>query len=124
MLPFSEYSTDPADELLAARITDGVRGELVRNPGLHVVSRTSSLQFGDRGQPLREVARALKVDLLVEASVIAEGDRVRVQARMVDPVVDRKISVYEFEGRRPDLDDLQRLVANAISVAARPAPPR
>jgi adenylate cyclase len=119
VLPFAHYSTDPAGALLAARITDGVRAELVRNPGLHVVSRTSSLQFVEGGQSLREVARALNADLLVEAGVIEEEKRVRVQARMVDPVVDRKMSVYDFEGRLNELDDLQRRVAEAIVRAVR-----
>jgi adenylate cyclase len=119
VLPFAHYSTDPAGALLAARITDGVRAELVRNPGLHVVSRTSSLQFAEGGQSLREVARALNADLLVEASVVEEERRVLVQARMVDPTVDRKFSVYDFEGGLQELDELQRRVAQAIVRAVR-----
>ncbi|HSC28377.1 MAG TPA: hypothetical protein VLD67_13945 [Vicinamibacterales bacterium] len=124
VLPFAQYSTDAADALLAARITDGVTSELVRNASLAVVSRTSTFEFSGTGQPLKEVARALNANLVVEASVLTEGDGVRVQARLVDPAVDRKISLHEFDGTRQDLDDLHRRIAAAIAAAARSASSR
>ena len=120
VLPFAHYSTDPGDEVLAARITDGVTTELVRMASLHVVSRTSTLQYATVRRPLREVAQSLNANIVVEASVLTEGDRVRVQARLVDPDVDRKLSLYEFEGTRQNLDELQRQIARAISTSAHP----
>lgn len=121
VLPFAQYSNGPGDELLAARLADGVRSELVRIGALGVVSRTSIRQFeGDR-RPLREVADALQADILVEASVVADGDRVRVQARLVDGAVDRKSWMHDFEGTRSDLEDLQRRIAEGITAAARPS---
>lgn len=124
VLPFAHYSTDPADGVLAARITDGVTTELVRTGSLHVVSRTSTLQFATVRRPLKEVAQSLHANIVVEASVLTEGDRVRVQARLVDPDVDRKLSLHEFEGTRQNLDELQRQIAKAISASAHPAVPR
>ena len=119
VLPFAHYSTDPADALLAARITDGVTSELVRNGSLDVVSRTSTLQFANVRRPLKEVAQSLKANIVVEGSVLTEGDRVRVQARVVDPDVDRKVSMHEFAGGRNDLDELQRKIAKLIDASAR-----
>jgi TolB-like protein len=121
VLPFAHYSTDPADALLAARITDGVTSELVRSASLDVVSRTSTLQFANVRRPLKEVAESLNANIVVEGSVLTEGDRVRVQARVVDPDVDRKVSLHEFEGGRNDLDELQRKIAKLIDASARPA---
>lgn len=118
VVPFAQYSTDPADALLAARITDGVTAELVRDTRLAVVSRASTLQMAGDRRPLREVAQALNANMVVEASVLIDGDRVRVQARLVDPMVDRKVSLHEFDGTRQDLDDLQRRVAGAIAAGA------
>lgn len=42
VLPFASYSTDAADQMLAARVTDGVTSELVRIGTVGVVSRTSA----------------------------------------------------------------------------------
>ena len=118
MLPFASYSTDAADQMLAARLTDGVTGELARIGTVGVVSHTSALQFAGVHRPLKEVAQALKADIVVEASVETEGDQVRIQARLVDGLVDRKSWVQDFDGRRTALPELQRRVAEAIASAA------
>jgi TolB-like protein len=124
VLPFAHYSADPAVGLLAARLTDGVMSELVRTGRVHVVSRTSTLQSANGPRSLKDVARALNASLLVEGSVHVDADRVRVQVRMVDPDVDRKLSLHEFEGARQDLDELQRRIAAAIHPPTGPALPR
>ena len=119
VLPFAQYSNGPGDDLLAARIADGVRSELVRIGALGVVSRTSVRQFDGDRRSLRELAKALQADILVEASVVAEGERVQVQVRLVDGAVDRKSWMHEFEGTRSNIEDLQRRIAEQITAAAR-----
>lgn len=121
VLPFALYSTDPSDQMLAARLTDGVTGELARIGTIGVVSRTSALQFaGGVHRPLREIAQALKADMVVEASVETEGDTVRIQTRLVDGLIDRKGWLQDFEGRRESLRELERRIAEAIAANARP----
>jgi len=118
VLPFAHYSTDAADQLLAARLTDGVTSELARLGTLGVVSRTSTLQFGSARRPLREIAKALNADVIMEASVVKEGDRVRVQARLVDAARDQKVWVQDFVGPVTELRDLERRIATAVAPAA------
>ena len=50
--------------------------------------------------------------------LLAEGDRVRIQARLVDGVRDRKLWVEEFVGRVADPDELQRRIAAAVAEAS------
>jgi TolB-like protein len=119
VLPFACYSTDAADQMLAARLTDGVTSELTRIGTLGVVSRTTALQFANVRQPLKDTARALNVDIVVEASVETAGDDVRIQTRLVDAVVDRKGWIGSFDGRRADVPALQRRIAESIAAAAR-----
>jgi TolB-like protein len=118
VLPFTTYSADPADQLLAARITDGVTGEMVRVGTLGVVSRTSAQQFTGERRPLREIARTLNAQILMEASLIAEGDSLRVSARLVDGELDRKVWVEEFSARRSEIPELQRRIAVTAAAAA------
>jgi TolB-like protein len=118
VLPFAHYSTSDADERLAARLTDGVTSELARTGAVSVVSHTSALQYTRPHGPLREIARALDADLVMEATVLTEGDRVRIQARLVDGVRDRKLWVEEFVGRVADPDELQRRIAGAVAAAS------
>jgi len=118
VLPFAHYSTSEADERLAARLTDGVTSELARTGAVSVVSHTSALQYARPHGPLREIARALDADLVMEATVLTEGDRVRIQARLVDGARDRKFWVEEFVGRAADPDELQRRIAAAVAAAS------
>jgi TolB-like protein len=122
VLPFAHYSSEAADQLLADRVGDGVTTELARLGTLHVVSRTSALQFAGARMPLREIARSLNADLVMEGSVVAESDGIRVNARLVQAGSDRKFWVEEFVGTRSDLQDLERRIATAASAAALKAP--
>lgn len=119
VLPFASFSTDPADRLLAARLTDGVTSELTRLGTLGVVSRTTARQLADERRGIRDIARTLNVDFVVEASVETDGDQVHVDARVVDAAVDLKSGGRRIDGRRDDLAALQRDVAAAITAAAR-----
>lgn len=118
VLPFASYSADQADTLLAARVTDGITAELARLGTLGVVSHTSALQFAGARRPLREIASTLGADVVAEGSVQRDGERVRVDVRLVDAARDRKIWVENFAGRVTDLADLQRRIAAATATAA------
>ncbi len=117
VLPFTHYAAGGADEMLAARITDGVTTELARINVVGVVSRTSALQFGDARKPLREIADLLNAAEVIEGSVVSEAEIVRVRTRIVDSRIDLKTGVSDFEGRRDRLDELTRRIAEALSAS-------
>ena len=123
VLPLAHYSNQQADEMLAARLTDGVTTELARLGTLAVVSHTSASQFAGARRPLREIAQALNAALVVEGSVVTKADRVRVSARLVDGVTDRKIWVKDFDASTSDLAVLQREIATAVAGAVASRPP-
>jgi TolB-like protein len=115
VLPFAEYSTDPEEKLLAARLTDGVTGEIARIGTLGVVSHTSALQFGSGARgPSKEIARALRADVLMEGSVSRAGNRVDVNVRLVNGTTDRKIWVKDFTGDAGNPRELERRIAMAV----------
>src|SRR5262249_22089977 len=121
VLPFAQYSGAPDDAALAARLTDGVTAELARKGALDVVSHTSALKFACARAPLRDVARTLGATVVVEATLLREGDGVRVQARLVDAVRDRKVWVEDFVGSETEARELQeRMAAAVVSAALRP----
>ena len=121
VLPFTEYSSGTAEALLAARLTEGVTSELARVRTLGVASYTSAQQFVGTRRPLREIAQALNAELILEASVSMEGEGVRVNARLVDATIDRKVWVADIVGRLSDPRDLERRIAAAVGQAAEQA---
>jgi TolB-like protein len=119
VLPFASFSTVAADQMLAARLTDGVTNELVRLGTVAVISRTTALRLVAAGRPLKEVAQTLNVNLVVEGSVETDGDRIRIQPRLVDAGADRKGWIPSVDGRRADLPRLQQQIAEIIAREAR-----
>ena len=112
VLPFRSYSGIAADERLAAELTDGVTSELARLGTVSVVSHTSARAAAPQA-PLRDIARSLGTDLIMEGRVEVAGDDVRVSARLVDATRDRKFWADDFRGATRDLASLHRRIAAA-----------
>jgi TolB-like protein len=123
ILPFVQYSSAREDELLAARLTDGVATELTRLRTVGVVSMTSTSQYVNARRPVREIAEALRADLVMETSVHREGDLVRVSARLVDATIDRKVWVEDFVAPIGHTGDLPRRIAKGVSEAVKARKP-
>jgi TolB-like protein len=117
VLPLASYSTEPPDQLLADRITDAITGELARVRTLAVSSRTSARQFEGRRVPLREIARELDAQIVMEGNVTVEGDRVRVDVRLVRAESDRKFWVEDFTAPAGAVSEIARQVASKASAA-------
>jgi TolB-like protein len=121
VLPFANYSTDPAEQMLAARVTDGITSELARLSlaTLGVVSHTSALQYADvRPRPsLKEIAKALDAQFVLEGKVRDEAGHISIQVVLVDASLDRKVWVHDVEGAVSDIPEMQRRIAQAASVA-------
>lgn len=119
VLPFANYSTDPAERMLAARVTDGITSELARLRTLGVVSHTSALQYADLrpGSSVREIARTLNAQFILEGKVRDEAGSVTIQVVLVDGTLDRKLWVHDVTGARSDIPELQRQLAQATSAA-------
>ena len=113
--PLQHFSTETADQLLAARVTDGITSELARIGGVGVVSRTTALRAVAEGPTLRDVAKALGVDVVVEGSVIADDDGVHVDVRLVDTIVDRKT----WGGRYPRSKAISGRCNSRLQLASR-----
>ena len=57
VLPLDNLSGDPAQNYFADGMTDELTTMLAKNSTLHVVSRTSAMQYKGAHRPLREIAQ-------------------------------------------------------------------
>jgi TolB-like protein len=117
VLPLAHFGEDAAQDALADRLTDGIITELGRIPGLSVISRTSVMRYKGTRRPLREVAADLTAAIVLEGSVLKDGGRVQVKARLVDAATDTKFWADIFEGEPDRLFDLQQRIARAVATA-------
>jgi TolB-like protein len=119
VLPFANYSADPAERMLAARVTDGLTSELARLGTLGVVSHTTALQYAGLrpGSSVREIARTLNAQFILEGKVRDEAGSVTIQVVLVDGALDRKLWVHDVTGSQSEIPELQRQLAQVTAAA-------
>jgi TolB-like protein len=119
VLPFVNMSSDKDNEYFSDGISEELLNVLVRVPGLGVASRTSS--FGYKGSQLgtADIARALKVNHILEGSVRKSGKHVRITAQLIDAVNDRHLWSATYDRELTDIFAIQGEIANAIVDALR-----
>ena len=83
VLPFADMSPDRSQGYFAEGIAEELIHALTRVRGLRVVARTSAFALKDKGLDVREVGRILDVGAVLEGSVRAAGNRLRVTAQLV-----------------------------------------
>jgi TolB-like protein/DNA-binding winged helix-turn-helix (wHTH) protein/Flp pilus assembly protein TadD len=114
VLPFENLTHDPAQDYFADGMTDELITSLGQIRALHVISRTSAMSYKGAHRKLADIARELKVDTVVEGSVLRAGDRVRITAQLIRLPADEHIWAHSYEGDVGDTITLQRDVAQAI----------
>ena len=124
VLPMANLSGDPGQEYFADGMTDELITRLSQVGALRVISRSSIMQYKGTKKPIRQIARELNVNLIVEASTIRSGDQVRVSATLVDPSTDRHLWAESYQRKIADVlmlqGDLARAIVDKIRVELRP----
>ena len=115
VLPLLNLSNDAAQEYFADGMTDALITDLAQVKALSVVSNTSIMQYKHLHRSLPEIGRELGVDAIVEGSVLRVGDRVRIDAQLVEAATDRHLWAKSYEGEVTNVFSLQALVAEAIT---------
>ena len=121
VLPLDHLSEDASQEYLTAGIHDALIGELGTIKGLRVISRISALQFKDKELPIRDIAKQLGADHLVEGSLIYKGDSIRMQLQLIDVFPEEKhIWAKDYYNNVNDILSVQNTaiqdIANSIEV--------
>jgi TolB-like protein/DNA-binding winged helix-turn-helix (wHTH) protein/Tfp pilus assembly protein PilF len=114
VLPFENLSADKDQAYFADGMTDELIAHLAKIRSLRVISRTSSMEYKGAHKTLSQIARDLKVDSVVEGTVLRSGDRVRITAELVQVATDRHLWAETYESQLGDILTLQSHVASAI----------
>lgn len=120
VLPFRNLAPHADNGYFCDGITEDVITELSRVEALRVVSRTSVMQFRDGAYDLRQVARALRADLVVEGSVRRSGERVRIAVRLIDAHSEEQVWAAAYDRDVTDIFRIQRDVALQVLGAVIP----
>jgi eukaryotic-like serine/threonine-protein kinase len=115
VLPLQNLSHDPEQEYFADGMTEALITDVAKIRTLRVISRTSVMRYKETKKPLSQIARELNVDVVVEGSVQRSGDRVRINAQLIDARKDRNLWTESYQSDLSDVLALQDNVARAIA---------
>jgi TolB-like protein/Tfp pilus assembly protein PilF len=121
VLPLENLSDDKEDAFFADGLQDDILTNVAKISELKVISRTSVSQYRGAGavRNLREVARELGVENILEGSVRRVGNRVLVNVQLIDARHDRHIWAERYDRTLTDSIGLQGEVATQIAAALR-----
>lgn len=119
VLPLENLSGDTGQEYFADGMTAELITELAKIGSLRVISRTSVMRYKRSRKPLPEIARALRVDAVVEGEVLKTERRVRITAQLIEAATDRHIWAETYERDLRDAVELQGEVVESIATAIR-----
>ncbi|MGP0071309.1 MAG: tetratricopeptide repeat protein [Bryobacteraceae bacterium] len=115
VLPLKNLSADPAQDYLADGITDELIGRLSRIHNLRVISHTSVMRFKNPQVSVPEIAKMLRVDAIVEGSVMREGNRIRVTAQLIHAATDEHFWSETYDRELRDVFTVQSELAQSIA---------
>lgn len=115
VLPLQNLSGDPAQEYLADGMTDELTTQLAKIGSLRVTSRTSAMHYKGMQKPLPEIARELKVDALVEGSIVRAGNQLKLTAQLIDGSSDQHLWADSYQRDVRDILTLQLEVARDVA---------
>lgn len=122
VLPLANQSNDPEQKYFVDGLTDALIEDLSKISGaLRVISRTSTEAYAAAPKPIKQIARELGVDAVVEGSVAREGDLVRVTAALIDAATERRLWSNRYERNLSSILVLQADIARAVAEAVKGA---
>lgn len=114
VLAFDNLSDQSETRYFSAGLSEEILILLDDIPSLQVAALSSSFQFRDSQVDVRDVARRLGVQHVLEGSVRRNKDRVRVTARLVDGIEGFNSWSQVFDRRLSDVFEIQRDIALAV----------
>ena len=122
VLPLNNLSGDPKQEYFADGVTDELITMLAKDSTLRITSRTSVMQYKGVHKPLPEIARALKVDAILEGSVSQSTDQVHMTLQLIRADADVHLWADSYDRNKKDAaqlpDEAARQVAGYLHKAS------
>lgn len=124
VLPLENVSGDSTQEYFADGMTDTLITNLAALRSVRVISRTSAMHYKGTHKSLPEIARELDIDAVIEGTVTKAGNRVRINAQLIDARKDQHLWAREYDRDVQNVLQLQTDLASAIAreIAGRVTP--
>jgi adenylate cyclase len=115
MLPLASEGGEPAQDRLAAALTDEITVDLSRIPETFVIARATADTYRGRGVDARQVGGELGVRYVLDGGLMHLGDAVRLTLQLVDSESGRALWADRIDGELRDLPALYHRVTGTVA---------
>jgi adenylate cyclase len=120
VLPFNNLSEDPKQEYFSDGITEQIITGLSKISSLFVIARNSTFTYKGKPVKIQQVSEELGVRYVLEGSVQKSGDRVRVNAQLIDGIKGNHLWSETYDRELKDIfavqDDITQKILTALQV--------
>jgi TolB-like protein len=117
VLPFANLSGDPGQDYLVDALTDELTTALARMRDTFVIARNTAMTFKGRPVDAKAIGKDLGVRYVLEGSVEPSGDRMRVNAQLIDAGSGAHLWAEQFDTPRADLLQMQDAIVTHLARA-------
>jgi serine/threonine protein kinase/tetratricopeptide (TPR) repeat protein len=114
VLPFENLG-DNSPSYFADGVQDNILTDLGKVGDLKVISRSGVAAYRDKHRNMKQIGHDLGVANVLEGSVQISGDRVRINAQLIDTQTDTQIWAEQYDRKLEDIFALQSELAQTIA---------
>ena len=114
VLPFVNMSADPEQEYFCDGLAEELIDALARQENLRVAARTSAFQFKGQSRDVAEIGERLRVRFVLEGSVRKAGNRLRINAQLIDTRDGYHVWSERYDRVLEDIFEIQDDISGAI----------
>ncbi len=115
VLPFESLGDNTSQPYFADGVQDNILTDLGKVRDLKVISRSGVAAYRGKNRNMKQIGRDLGVVNVLEGSLQISGDRVRINAQLIDTQTDTQIWAEQYDRKLEDIFALQSELAQTIA---------
>ncbi|MGY4427919.1 TolB-like protein/tetratricopeptide (TPR) repeat protein [Bradyrhizobium sp. F1.13.1] len=115
VLPFVNLGGKSEEDYFVDSVTESLTTDLSRIPGAFVIARNTAFTFKNKPADARVIGRELGVRYVMEGSVQGGGERIRVNAQLIDAATGAHLWAERFDKPRADIFDMQDEITTRLA---------
>ena len=120
VLAFENLGNNPDEEYFSDGITEDITTDLSQISGLFVISHNSSLSYKGTHTKIKQIGQELGARYILEGSIRKVGNRIRINAKLIDAGTEHHIWADRFDRELRDIfalqDDVTRKIVGALKI--------
>jgi TolB-like protein/Tfp pilus assembly protein PilF len=117
VLPIEYIGSGPENSWLGDALTDELISRLGKINGLDVRSRTSVMRYRTITRSISEIGREINANYIIEGSYQVNGDRLRINVKLISSRKDHRLWSDIYEGTWDDMATIQGEIAEQAASA-------